>query len=65
MSAQQIAALLEALAQLAGAAVGLVEQARAVLGSDDRALIAGKLADIAAANDALTARLVAKLAGAE
>jgi hypothetical protein len=65
MSAAQIAALLEAVAQLAHVAIGLAEQAETVLGSDDAALIAQKLRDIAAANDALTTRLAAKLGAAQ
>ena len=64
MSADQIIALLEAITQLAGVAVTLADDAQAVFGSDDRALVEAKLAAIAAANDALAARVAAKLATA-
>lgn len=64
MTADRAIALLEAIVQLAGLAAGLVEDVGTVMASEDRAVIEAKLQAIAAANDALAARLATRLAGA-
>ncbi|WP_294395379.1 hypothetical protein [uncultured Sphingomonas sp.] len=61
MKAGELIALLDAALRLAEAARALVADGKAVLSSGDRALVDARLREIAAANDALAARVTARL----